>query len=138
MLLLLTCKLCEKGGVAGSGTICAMHSEISRKEKFIAYFQAAFLKCLKRDNVVYHGLAGHFFLRGISHALKVNELPFINGGEPVKWIPEIPIWFSLGFIALTITVATIASLLKTRKVAATAARETDAVEDPTQESVSRH
>lgn len=42
------------------------------KEKFIAYFQAAFLKCLKRDNVVYHGLAGHFFLRGISHALKVR------------------------------------------------------------------
>lgn len=51
----------------------------------------------------------------VSHALKVNELPFINGGEPVKWIPEIPIWFSLSFIAVTITVATVLSLLKTRK-----------------------
>lgn len=51
----------------------------------------------------------------ISHALKVNELPFINGGEPVKWVPEIPIWFSLTFIATTITVATVLSLLKTRK-----------------------
>lgn len=68
----------------------------------------------------------------ISHALKVNELPFINGGEPVKWIPEIPIWFSLGFIALTITVATIASLLKTRK---DADREGGEVE---QEPASRH
>jgi len=51
----------------------------------------------------------------VSHALKVNELPFINGGEPVKWIPDIPIWFSLLFIGLTITVATVLSLLKTRK-----------------------
>jgi tellurite resistance protein TerC len=56
----------------------------------------------------------------VSHALKVNELPFINGGEPVKWIPEIPIWFSLSFIAVTITVATVLSLLKTRRVRATA------------------
>jgi tellurite resistance protein TerC len=54
-------------------------------------------------------------LKLISHALKVNELPFINGGEPVKWIPDIPIWFSLGFIATTIVVATALSLLKTRK-----------------------
>ncbi len=53
-------------------------------------------------------------LKLISHALKVNELPFINGGEPVAWIPEIPIWFSLGFIATTITVAAALSLLKTR------------------------
>jgi tellurite resistance protein TerC len=53
-------------------------------------------------------------LKLISHALKVNELPFINGGEPVKWIPEIPIWFSLGFIATTIIVATALSLWKTR------------------------
>jgi len=42
------------------------------KEKFIAYFQTALLRCLQRDNVVYHGLAGHFFLKGISHVLKVR------------------------------------------------------------------
>lgn len=54
-------------------------------------------------------------LKLISHALKINELPFINGGEPVKWVPDIPIWFSLGFIATTITVATVLSLVKTRK-----------------------
>src|SRR5271157_4829439 len=42
------------------------------KEKFIAYFQAALLKCLRRDNVVYHGLAGHFYVRGVSHVLKVR------------------------------------------------------------------
>lgn len=42
------------------------------KEKYVAYFQAALLKRLQRDNVVYHGLAGHFFIKGISHALKVR------------------------------------------------------------------
>ncbi|MGA1835707.1 TerC family protein [Herbiconiux sp. 11R-BC] len=50
----------------------------------------------------------------VFHALHVNELPFINGGEPVLWVPEIPIWFSLLFIGATIAVATTASLLKTR------------------------
>ncbi len=66
----------------------------------------------------------------ISHALKINELPFINGGEPVKWVPDIPIWFSLGFIAATITVATVLSLWKTRKNAlvADAAAESAAIE----------
>lgn len=42
------------------------------KEKFIAYFQSSLLKCLERDNIVYHGLAGHFFLKGICHVLKVR------------------------------------------------------------------
>nr|AHF25552.1 putative exporter [uncultured bacterium Contigcl_10-cl] len=50
----------------------------------------------------------------VFHALHVNELPFINGGHHVEWIPEIPIWFSLLFIAATIAVATVASLVKTR------------------------
>nr|WP_272902560.1 TerC family protein [Brevibacterium daeguense] len=50
----------------------------------------------------------------VLHAMHVNELPFINGGEPMLWAPEIPIWFSLLFIAATITVATVASLVKSR------------------------
>ncbi len=49
------------------------------------------------------------------HALHKNELPFINGGERVTIIPEIPIWLSLVVIAATIAVATIASLAKTRR-----------------------
>jgi len=50
----------------------------------------------------------------IFHALHVNELPFINGGEPLLWVPEIPTWLSLVVIAGAITVATVASLAKTR------------------------
>jgi len=56
----------------------------------------------------------------VLEALHVNELPFINGGEPVPWAPEIPIWFSLTFILGTIAVTTILSLRKTRQDASAA------------------
>lgn len=58
----------------------------------------------------------------VFHALHVNELPFINGGQHVEWAPEIPIWFSLLFIGATIAVATVASLVKTRGDRAKASR----------------
>lgn len=45
------------------------------------------------------------------HALHVNEVPFINGGQPIEWIPEIPIWFSLLFIFGVLAIATVASLI---------------------------
>ncbi len=42
------------------------------KEKYVSYIQAALLKKARKDNIVYHGLAGHFFLKDISHVLKVR------------------------------------------------------------------
>jgi cytidylate kinase len=42
------------------------------KEKYISYIQAALLNRMQKDNIVYHGLAGHFFLKNISHVLKVR------------------------------------------------------------------
>jgi len=48
------------------------------REKFIAYFQSALLKILVKDSVVYHGLAGHFYVKGISHVLKVRIVAEIN------------------------------------------------------------
>jgi len=50
----------------------------------------------------------------IMEALHTNELPFINGGEHIEWVPEIPIWLSLTVILGVLVVATVASLLKTR------------------------
>jgi cytidylate kinase len=44
------------------------------RERFIAYIRAALLHHFKNDNVVYHGMAGHYFVRGISHVLKVRIL----------------------------------------------------------------
>lgn len=51
----------------------------------------------------------------VMHALHVNELWFINGGEPLTGVPEIPIWLSLLVIVGTLTVTTVASLVKTRR-----------------------
>jgi len=43
-----------------------------QKEKFVTYIRAALLKHVQKDNVVYHGLFGHFFLQDIPHVLKVR------------------------------------------------------------------
>ncbi|WP_116450371.1 TerC family protein [Blastococcus litoris] len=50
----------------------------------------------------------------IMEALHTNELPFINGGEHIDAVPEIPIWLSLTIILGVLVIATVASLLKTR------------------------
>ncbi len=42
------------------------------RERYVAYFREALLHYLLKDNVVYHGLAGHFFVTGLPHALKVR------------------------------------------------------------------
>jgi tellurite resistance protein TerC len=50
----------------------------------------------------------------IIHAMHKNELPFINGGEHITVIPEIPTWLSLLVIVGTIAVAAYFSIRKTR------------------------
>ena len=42
------------------------------KEKYIIFLREAFLEHIRKDNVVYHGLAGHFFSKGIPNILKVR------------------------------------------------------------------
>jgi tellurite resistance protein TerC len=53
----------------------------------------------------------------VLHALHENTLPFVNGGEPVSWAPDIPIWLSLVVIIGILTVTTVASLVRTKVVA---------------------
>jgi len=43
-----------------------------QREKYITYIRSALLKHVQKDNVVYHGLFGHFFLQDIPHVLKVR------------------------------------------------------------------
>ena len=50
----------------------------------------------------------------VTHAMHVNELPFINGGKHIYWAPEIPTEVSLGVIVACIAVSAIASLIKVR------------------------
>ena len=45
-----------------------------KEEKYIAFIKSTLLNHLKKDNVVYHGLAGHFFVKDVPHALKVRVL----------------------------------------------------------------
>ena len=44
------------------------------KEKHISYIHSVLLNRLKEDNIIYHGQAGHFFVKDISHALAVRIL----------------------------------------------------------------
>ena len=44
------------------------------KERYVAYIRATLLKHVQKDNVVYHGLAGHYMLGGIPHVVKVRIL----------------------------------------------------------------
>jgi cytidylate kinase len=42
------------------------------KERYLSYLRSALLHNVLKDNVVYHGLAGHYFLQDIPHVLKVR------------------------------------------------------------------
>ena len=71
------------------------------------------------SRLVYLGLGLSVILAWIGiklviHALHENELPFINGGKHFEGLPEIDTNTSLGVILVTITIATVASLIKTR------------------------
>ncbi|GBC59807.1 histidine kinase [Desulfonema ishimotonii] len=42
------------------------------KERYISYIRKALLQRVQKDNVIYHGLAGHYFLLNIPHVFKVR------------------------------------------------------------------
>ncbi len=72
------------------------------------------------ERLVYlnYGLAvilGFIGVKLVLHALHVNELSFINGGQPVLGAPEISTITSMLVIFGTLIVTTIASLIKSRK-----------------------
>jgi tellurite resistance protein TerC len=60
-------------------------------------------------------ILGFIGVKLVLHALHENSLPFVNGGEPLENVPEVPIWLSLAVIVATLAVTTIASLAKTRR-----------------------
>ncbi|MDQ2661120.1 MAG: TerC/Alx family metal homeostasis membrane protein [Actinomycetota bacterium] len=72
---------------------------------------------LERLEYLKYGIAFILAFIGVKlvlHALHVNELPFLNNGEPIEWAPEISTWASLGVIVAAMAAATIASLVKAR------------------------
>ncbi|QPZ39778.1 TerC family protein [Paramicrobacterium chengjingii] len=73
---------------------------------------------LERLEYLHYGIAFILAFIGVKlvfHALHVNELPFINGGENVLWVPEINTWVSLGVIIGSMAIATIVSLIASRR-----------------------
>jgi tellurite resistance protein TerC len=81
---------------------------------------------LERLIYLSYGLAvllGFIGVKLVLHALHENELPFVNGGEPVHWAPDIPIWLSLVVIVATLLVTTVVSLLVSRRMDAAARDE---------------
>ncbi|EID12263.1 integral membrane protein TerC [Mycobacterium xenopi RIVM700367] len=80
--------------------------------------QLYFLLGALLDRLVYlsRGLAVILAFIGVKlllHALRENEIPFINGGRHVE-VPEIPTLLSLAVIAVTLALTALASLRATR------------------------
>jgi tellurite resistance protein TerC len=72
---------------------------------------------LEKLEYLKYGIAFILFFIGVKlmfHALHENSVPFIAGGHPVTWAPDIDTWTSLAVIVATMAVATIASLVKMR------------------------
>ena len=74
-----SCKASEQFNVKEAKLIRALHDAPSffdrfkhGKEKFTAFIHEVFLGYIQKDNVIYHGLAGHYFVRGIPNVLKVR------------------------------------------------------------------
>jgi len=70
---------CEEFSIPEIKLVKALHDAPSilerfnhGRERYMSYFRAAFLNHMTKDNVVYHGIAGHFFLQDISHVCKVR------------------------------------------------------------------
>jgi tellurite resistance protein TerC len=53
---------------------------------------------------------GFIGVKMIVEALAENNLPFINGGEPISWAPHFPIWISLPVIVIILGITTLTSL----------------------------
>jgi len=70
-------------------------------------------------------LLGFIGVKLVLHALHENEVPFVNGGEPVAWAPEIPVWLSLAMIVGTLTATAVASRVKVRRDERVAAARQD-------------
>jgi tellurite resistance protein TerC len=74
---------------------------------------------LQRLIYLSYGLAillGFIGVKLVLHAMHDNELPFINGGQPIEWAPDIPIWLSLVIIVGTLAVTAIVSLAASRNM----------------------
>ncbi|MFC0266850.1 TerC family protein [Kushneria aurantia] len=72
------------------------------------------------DRLVYLGIGlslvlGFIGVKLVMHAMVENNLAFINGGQPLEWVPHVSIVFSLSVIVAILVVTTLASLIRSRR-----------------------
>jgi tellurite resistance protein TerC len=63
-------------------------------------------------------ILGFIGFKLVTHAMHINELPFINGGKPIKWAPEIDTTTSLIVIVACLAISAGASIIVARREAA--------------------
>lgn len=76
---------CEEFSIPEIRLVKALHDAPSilerfshGKERYVSYFRSAFLNHVAKDNIVYHGLSGHFLLQDIAHAFKIRIIASIE------------------------------------------------------------
>lgn len=70
---------------------------------------------LERLVYLHYGIAailGFIGVKLVFHAMEANDLPWLNGGEPIAWVPHIETWHSLVVILVAMAVSIVASLIK--------------------------
>lgn len=83
---------------------------------------------LERLRYLHYGIAAILAFIGVKlvfHAMHENSLPFLNGGQPFEWAPEISTWTSLIVIVASMSIATIASLIASGRERRVAARNVE-------------
>jgi tellurite resistance protein TerC len=66
-------------------------------------------------------ILGFIGFKLVAHAMHVNELPFINGGEHIEWAPEISSNTSLIVIVASIAISAVVSVIAANRKAKKAA-----------------
>lgn len=83
---------------------------------------------LERLVYLHYGIAailGFIGVKLVLHAMEANEVSWINGGEPITWVPHIETWHSLVVILVSMVVAVVASLCRMRSLDRADVRDDD-------------
>ncbi|WP_081913634.1 TerC/Alx family metal homeostasis membrane protein [Glycomyces sp. NRRL B-16210] len=79
------------------------------------FLLAALLKSLKFLSLGLAAILGWIGVKLVLNGLTENQLPFLNDGEPIEWLPHIPTPLSLGFIAGVLALVVLANWVLLRR-----------------------
>ncbi|MEU5156032.1 TerC/Alx family metal homeostasis membrane protein [Glycomyces sp. NPDC021274] len=79
------------------------------------FLLAAMLKSLKYLHLGLAAILGWIGVKLVMNGLAENQLPFINGGHHIEWMPHIPTAISLGIIAGVLAAVVLANWILLRR-----------------------